>query len=1030
MRILGLDGGIASIGWAVLDLDDDALSIVAAGTWMFDAPETDKERTPTNAIRRQKRGQRRVIRRRHQRMAAVRQLFHQHRLLEAADRDALRLPDLDPWQLRAQGLTRTLTGPELAAALGHIARHRGFRSNSKRDRSANASDETSKMLKAIAGTQERLGQYATVGTMFATDPAFKDRKRNRDGNFDRSIMRADLEHEVHAIFLAQRRLGNKLATEDLETAFAHTAFWQRPLQDSESLLAPCPFEPTEKRTARRCYSFEMFRLLSRLRTLPLSTGGKGWNLSAEQIALVAANFGQTKDMKGITYRSLRKTLDLDPRTRFVGITDKDETKDCVARSGAAAPGTYALRQIVGEAGWRGLMSRPEQRDRIAEVITFREDPGSIRLGLEQAGVEPLLVEAIMDGVASGKFSDFTGAGHISAKAARALLPGLARGLVYSEACEEVGYNHAEQQVVEIKDIRNPVARKALCEMWKQVRAIIREHGLPDAIHVELARDIGKGVEERDKITKGIEDRNKARDKLRNEFVELLRREPNLDEIIRFELWKEQGGRCLYTDDPIDPGWLISSDNRVQTDHILPWSRFGDDSFANKTLCTAAANQAKKGRTPFEWFEADGLDWAAFAARVEGCKEMKGRKKGGFYLRRNAAEVEERFRSRNLNDTRYATRVLLGLLKRLYPDDGKVHVFARPGQLTSKLRRAWGLEDLKKGPDGKRLADDRHHALDAIVVAATTESALQQLTKAAQEAERRGDKRGFDFSEAPPPAAGFREVVRDVIKDVFVARAERRRARGEAHAATIKQVREVNGVPIVFERKAVEKLTLADLERIPTPEPYGKVADPGKLRDEMVTALKGWIDAGKPKNEPPRSPKGDLIRKVRLATTDKLAVKIRGGTADRGDMARVDVFSKADKRGRRQFYLVPIYPHQVADRGAYPAPPNRAVISSVKEFKDENEWTIIDSGFDFKFSLYAASLIEITKSDGEVILGYFKGLHRRTGAVAIAPHYNQRDVRGGIGAKTVRDFRKLAIDRLGEKALIHSEVRTWHGEVCT
>lgn len=1022
MRILGLDGGIASIGWAMLDLDDDALSIVAAGTWMFDAPETDKERTPTNAIRRQKRGQRRVIRRRHQRMAAVRRLFHQHRLLETADRDALHLPELDPWQLRAQGLTRVLTGPELAAALGHIARHRGFRSNSKRDRSANASDETSKMLKAITGTQERLGQYATVGTMFATDPAFKDRKRNRDGNFDRSIMRSDHEHEVHAIFVAQRRLSNELASEDLETAFAHAAFWQRPLQDSENLLAPCPFEPTEKRTARRCYSFEMFRLLSRLRTLPLSTGGKDWNLSAEQIGLVAADLGQTK---GITYRSLRKTLDLDPRTRFVGITDKDETKDCVARSGAAAPGTYALRQIVGEAGWRGLMSRPEQCDRIAEVITFREDPGSIRLGLEQAGVEPLLVDAIMDGVASGKCSDFTGAGHISAKAARALLPGLARGLVYSEACEEVGYNHAEQQVVEIKDIRNPVARKALTEMWKQVRAIIREHGLPDAIHVELARDIGKGVEERDKITKGIEDRNKARDKLRDDFIDLLKHEPNLDELIRFELWKEQGGRCLYTDDPIDPGWLIRGDNRVQTDHILPWSRFGDDSFANKTLCTATANQAKKGRTPFEWFEADGLDWAAFAARVEGCKEMKGRKKGGFYLRRNAAEVEERFRSRNLNDTRYATRVLLGLLKRLYPDDGKVHVFARPGQLTSKLRRAWGLEDLKKGPDGKRLADDRHHALDAIVVAATTESALQQLTRAAQEAERRGDKRGFDFSEAPPPAAGFREVVRDVIKDVFVARAERRRARGEAHAATIKQVREVNGVPIVFERKAIEKLTLADLERIPVPEPYGKVADPARLRDEMVAALRGWIEAGKPKNEPPRSPKGDVIRKVRLATADKRAVEVRGGTADRGDMARVDVFSKADKRGKRQFYLVPIYPHQVADRAAYPAPPNRAVVA----YRTDADWTVVDSTFDFLFSLTPNSLIEVTTTAGEIIHGYFKGLDRSTGAVTIGSSHNTRSLRRGIGAKTLRGFQKLSVNRLGAVSSIESEIRTWHGEVC-
>ena len=79
--------------------------------------------------------------------------------------------------------------------------------------------------------------------------------------------------------------------------------------------------------------------------------------------------------------------------------------------------------------------------------------------------------------------------------------------------------------------------------------------------------------------------------------------------------------------------------------------------------------------------------------------MKGRKKGGFYLRRNAQEVEGRFRNRNLGDTRYATRLLLDLLKRHYPECG---VQARPGALTAKLRRAWGVEDLKKDAAGKRL----------------------------------------------------------------------------------------------------------------------------------------------------------------------------------------------------------------------------------------------------------------------------------------------------------------------------------------
>jgi CRISPR-associated endonuclease Csn1 len=1023
MRIFGIDGGIASIGWAVLDIEDDAATIVAAGVRMFDAPETDKERTPTNAVRRLHRGQRRVIRRRRQRMAALRAMFQQYGLLADADRDALKRPGLDPWQLRAEALERPLSGPEFAVALGHIARHRGFRSNAKREAGTNAADETSKMKKAIAATQERLGGWQTVGLMFARDPEFAGRKHNRGLNFDRSIQRSDHEAEVRALFAAQRRLGNALATEELQAAFADKAFSQLPLQDSEHLLAACPFEPDQKRTARRCYAFEMFRLLSRLATLRLTVRGQEQPpLSAEQISLAAADFGR---QRSLSYRWLRKTLELDPGVRFAGVTEKDEKNDFVARSGAAAEGTYALREVLGDAGWRVLMHNPIMRDRIGELLTFREDPGSIRRGLEEAGVEGLILEALMDGVATGKFHAFTGAGHISAKAARALIPPLARGLVYSDACEEVGYDHAKRVEVNLEDVRNPVARKAVTEMLKQVRAMVREYGgLPEFIHVELARDIGKGADERDKITKGIEDRNKERDKARQRLEEdILGRPASLEELIRYELWKEQNGFCLYSGDYIEPGWIAAGDNRVQVDHILPWSRFGDDSFANKTLCTARANQAKRRRTPYEWFEAEGLDWALFAARVEGCKDMKGRKKGGFYLRKNAAEVEERFRNRNLGDTRYATRLLLDLLARMYPTDGKLHVLARPGQLTAKLRRAWGLDDLKKDADGNRLEDDRHHALDAIVVAATSQSMLQKLTTAAQEAEQRGAPRGFDFDHVPLPAAGFREIVRDVIKDVFVSRAERRRARGEAHAATIKQVREIDGKPVVFERKAVEKLTLKDLENIPVPEPYGKVGDPKKLRDEMVAELRRWIEADKPKDALPRSPKGDVIRKVRVANKDKIAVEVRGGTADRGDMARVDVFAKADKWGRQHYYLVPIYPHQVADRRCFPKPPNRAVDAH----KPEAEWTEIDRTFWFLFSLNQNALIEVSKADGEVIFGYFKGLDRDGGQIAIAMPESQQKVRGRIGSRTLLRFRKFSVDRLGRFSESTLEVRTWHGE---
>src|SRR5690606_4143086 len=154
---------------------------------------------------------------------------------------------------------------------------------------------------------------------------------------------------------------------------------------------------------------------------------------------------------------------------------------------------------------------------------------------------------------------------------------------------------------------------------------------------------------------------------------------------------------------------------------------------------------------------------------------KGRKKRN-YLLKDARILEDKFRPRNLNDTRYAARLLADELRYLYPEGDGSRVRARPGPLTDRLRRAWGIQDLKKGPDGGRVADDRHHALGALVVAATTESALQRLTRAFQEAERRGSHR--DFTDFPPPWHGFAAEARAHYETVFVSRAERRRARGQ------------------------------------------------------------------------------------------------------------------------------------------------------------------------------------------------------------------------------------------------------------
>lgn len=982
--------------------------IVALGVRTFDVPETNKERTPTNQLRRQHRGMRRVLRRRRQRMDALRSLFKNHGLLETAEKDSLKIPGMDPWSLRAEGLERALTDAEFAVALGHIAKHRGFKSNSKRDRGENAPKESSAMLKAIASTQERLAGYRTIGEMFAKDPAFAGRKRNRDGDYSRSVLRSDQEFETRKLFSEQRRLGNTQATAGLEDEFIGIAFFQRPLGDSEDKVGDCPFEPGEKRAAKHCYSFELFRFLSRLTVLRIRQGHEDRPLTSEEIALASAQLGTHK---GMSFSRLRKLIGLPDDARFNGVPPDEESKrDVVARSGSMAPGTYALVNVLGDA-FKTLLSTPDKLDRIAFVLSFREDVDSIRKGLEDIGLEPIILDVLMNGVEEGKFGAFKGAAHISAKACRNIIPHLKRGLTYDKACTEADYDHAKRRETALESIGNPVARKALTEAIKQVRAIIQEYGLPGRIHIELARDVGKSKEERDEITRGIEKRNIEKDKHREEFKSVVGKEPaTAEDLLRFELWKEQGCRCLYTDEAIPPAAIVSSDNTVQVDHILPWSRSGDDSFVNKTLCFAKANQEKKGRTPFEWFGADERRWAKFVECVETSKGMKGRKKRNYILK-DAALLEEKFRPRNLNDTRYATRTFHGLLQRLYPE---TKIVARPGPLTDRLRRAWGIQNLKKGEDGKRVADDRHHALDALIVAATSEAALQRLTRAFQEAERKGLHR--DFSRFEPPWPGFVEEARKKLLEVFVSRAERRRARGEANAATVRQIGKHNGEAVVFERKSVEALTLKDLERIKNPERNGK----------LIEILREWIEAKKPKDKPPLSPKGDPIRKVRLQTNKKVDVLIRDGAAERGEMVRVDVFRKKNKKGFWEFSLIPIYPHQIADAADWPMPPNKTVQGG----KDEADWPEVSAEHEFIWSIYPLSFLEIEKSDGTSIDGYFRGLDRSTGALAVSPHFSRQVLERGIGAKTLRSFKKVVVDRLGRRFEVKRELRTWRGEVCT
>jgi CRISPR-associated endonuclease Csn1 len=1024
--VFGIDVGIASCGWAVVDVKNE--TILAMGSRCFEAPEDPQKKTLNNAGRRTKRGMRRVTSRRAGRMNSVRQVIKEAGLVESPTHEyfqSLGSNAPDPWEIRALAVEEAVTPEEAAIALIHIAKHRGFKSNSKRD----AADSEGKVVLSAIKEQDKKLDGRTYGKAIYDDHG-NGRKRNREGDYQFTPSRDHTCQEAKKIIAKQRQRGAEWATEEFEERYLAKAFHQRPLQSSEELVGDCPFEPGEKRTARFSYSYEKFRLLQTLiNRCKVSTPNGERDLTERELKLAVSNFGTRK---GLTYTRLRGSIDLPDNHRFVGAPNpEDEGKDVTGVSTGATEGSYVLFKTLGSDDWNHLTKTPRVLDSIAAIITFNESTDEIRKRLDELPLEPDTIDSLMENLEANKFNRFKGTGNISAKAARKIIPELLRGKTYDIACDEVGYDHTKGLDTSIQDIKNPVVQRALAQAIKQVEVLVRCYGRPYKIHVELMREVGKSANERGEMERGIKKRTAERDQHRQDFLSTVGLQScSRDDLQIYELLKEQNFRCPYCDKYMRPDEIVNSN--VQIDHIYPRSRSHEDAFVNKVATCIRCNQSKRDRTPWEWRgESDPEWWNLFIAQVKGftCKtEKKRRLQSKGFKDRECAFIE-----RNKVDNSYTSRALLRELRRLYPasyDGGAIvpgshrHIFSRPGQLTAMLRYAWLGKRYKKDRD-----DDRHHAMDALIVALVDEGLLQQLTRAYQGLELSARQHKTTPNIAPPWEAFAQDALAAYDAGWLVCRTENRRSRGALHEETIRHSRiDEDGKQIFYERKSIDAITKSDIARIP---------------DSVIKERVGkWVDAGKPKDEDqrPKSAKGDPIRKLRLPTKIKTATQInseymggkdprrQGGFAENSSMVRVDLFkvneSKRDANGRRftsGYYLVPVYLWQVAAKDS--KTPLKAIVGG----KSEDEWPQMDPK-DFVMSLYKDNYVEIEKPDGELIGGYYRDADRSGGTIAISRH-NRRHIKEkirGIGVKTLAGIHKFQVDRLGIKHEIPAGSERWPG----
>ena len=1026
--VFGIDVGIASCGWAVVDEKNHA--ILAMGSRCFEPPEDPQTKALTNADRRVKRGARRVIARRAGRTNSVRRVIGDAGLVPDASPEyfqSLGNDAPDPWEVRARAVDESVTPEEAAVALLHIAKHRGFKSNSKRD----AGDtEGRKLLGALAETEKRLDGRTFGKAIYEDYP--DGRRRNRESDYSFTAKRDNTETEARAIIATQRRNGAEWATEAFENLFIDKAFHQRPLQSSEHLVGECPFEPGEKRAARFSYSFEQFRLLQTLinRCRIVTVDGEV-RLTPGQLDKAMTDFGSSSS---ISFTKLKSRIQMDEGNRFTALPNDDPKewkKDVTGNSRGAAPGSNTLYKVLGKEEWKRLTKTPAVLDDIARIITFNESPDIIRrqLASESLGLPEETLEALMDGVAEGKFAAFKGSGNISAKAARKLIPGLLCGKTYDIACGEVGYEHSKSQETNIKNINNPVVQRALVETLKQIALLVRIYGRPGEIRLELMREVGKTVEVRNEIERALRRRTGERAKNREEFLELVKRDDcSGTELQMFELLKEQQHHCIYCDEYVKPTDIITAN--VQIDHIYPRSRSHEDGYVNKVLCCISCNQDKRHRTPWEWFgEGEPERWRTFEARVNGLNVKREKKRR--LLNKSFADRSGDFIERNKVDNSYISRVLHEVLTKLYPENysggtilpgGRRRVYPRPGHGTAMLRTAWLSSRYKKDRD-----DDRHHAMDALIVAMMSEGLYQQLVDAYRELEVLGRQHKTVPDIAPPWESFADDAMAAYDAGWLVSRSENRRARGAIHEETIRRSKvDEDGNRVFFERKSIDNITKSDLQRIPDPV----------IRD----SVQRWVDAGKPEDERPLSANGDPIRKLRLPTNIKTAVQVnrqdmggndsrrQGGYAENSSMVRTDVFhvteTRYDSEGRKitpGYYLVPVYLWQIIDK-EHPTP-----INAIVGGKPESEWPEM-SEEEYVMSLYKDVHISCHKRNGDVESGYYRGTNRWTASIAISPHNKRQalDMIQGIGVKSLSDIRKTQVDRLGVPREIRAKPEPWPG----
>jgi CRISPR-associated endonuclease Csn1 len=400
-------------------------------------------------------------------------------------------------------------------------------------------------------------------------------------------------------------------------------------------------------------------------------------------------------------------------------------------------------------------------------------------------------------------------------------------------------------------IANPVVHQTLNELRKLVNEIIEIFGKkPVEIGLETARELKKSAKDRQQLSNEQSYNETKRNRIYKDYIEKhqqtikTRNENPKNYILKFDLFEEQKEICPFCLQQINVNDIIN--NKVDIEHLFPISESEDNTRNNIVISHTNCNKNKGKQSPFNVFGSSPklgdiqYDYNGILANAKKNLPEKARRfyQGAFEEFIENKPMKKRFET----DNSYISKVAHKYLSCLFE---KPNIICVKGFLTAQLRLAWGLSGLlipfaKELLSDKKLnefqddvnknkkirLDNRHHALDAIVIAFASRGYANLLDKLAGQGYKIDyrDKNWLSKILIPPNnnvsksieenLESFKNSINQALKDSLISIKHDHSNNGELTKATMYKVYSSMDGYILTTRKSLSEIKLIDKKKSP------------------------------------------------------------------------------------------------------------------------------------------------------------------------------------------------------------------------